>query len=1201
MANINPRLFNYGAPGGEGGWESRARFNSNEAAEYITEKTKAGENPRVSIPSPFARFQLMEDAFKACSQDVRKTKIDERDEMLVSQCLDVLELIYEGVPSHFSIERINLSATFTHLKELGDGNGQLGIKLLGETLETYAKIESHNLINLGNLYALVDGENVLALTCPTSIILPSPNYKFWESKLQINGTTSIFAKKRELFEREQSFILYLYSLYFTIKSRNNGIPRPLVNFGAYLTKQLNKIQDKNRDIYDSITKVIERDAENIYESTYENLDINGYGISIYGVDLKQRGGSAVSSSIEGESDLIIDSKINPHSRPLVLSVTIQPTDLKYSSPTVFWDSDNPQFSYDDRQLAETPVESRVLPNKTPYSYGFLYEHDFLSDYIFRLPYKLNSETKGFFDGNIVDCPDDCGFVPPIKMKYFEYFTVDDLKKNMKIKVIANKGEVIQVMVTLDVPIKSERRDFKKVTFRKTYSFASSDEEINFTDPKSAINFASGKIVDLSAALAIFPFVRFDSENLNNYAIQFARDPFNLADFKFNLNFKRFNSNSKSQESVEAVKKVIRHKETGIATVTNYWIGRSSFDLITMQICGKDDSEVQNELLLIPDFGENYYGVSDRGLLFSFDMGTSNTYVAVRSVNEKNYMEFTLPIDLLVSTISKQSSGQDYDPTRAFLIYIQQELFPEDRQNHFPMATVLATPKEIEKDVASDDDALQTPFLVSFIPFIYGFGDYGKTYNDIKSELKWAFEKKNKESRKSKPTDTKAFINELMFIAQAFAVNYGAKLEDCSVVWTYPLSMSRSSIRDIQSVWENAYSRYFKTEEHDENDSSEKIKKISESIAPVLYNMDKGEGVGEVTSLSVDIGGGTCDIVLIPEGDIDKLKLSSIAFGADAIFGIETWASNISMIKNAVVKLCTVLETTKTDDNLKAKYLEIKKTFDSLLKEEKECAEVTGALFNLERNKSLKDIINQISYNNWLKKTPRYHDIFQYYYAALVYYLANLCKYEDCVDDEAPEKIFYSGSGSKMLNIIGSSNWISDFTTALFKTFVKENDESEDISIKMFGEESKQITAKGAIPFKERQKSLRNKLSSFKEGKAVEESYKTKFRLTQFPSDTKLTYGSLVDDEIIAAVTETMLDFHTQLSAFVRNQGEDEFDINSEDMNNDFIGKSEKELKRAVKKALRGLNKDGEPEKEYNGEPFFVVVKHLIRKTLNPDD
>lgn len=1193
------KAFNYKQPQNSDGWENLGKSID---PSDVTGIFNPRENPRVSIPSPFARFQLMQDAFAICAKTKRTADIPKRDRMLVSQTLDVLELIFEGPERQgLQLEKVPLKELFNELKQLGDTESNMGSRLLGTTLESYAVVESFQLMDMGALYILRKGSMPFAMTCPTSLVLPSPNYKYWRSQLTINGKTQVFTEIKDLHQRDEGFIRYIYTWFYSLPKKDS-----LDKFAQYLQSQLEYIQSENIALYEYIKPLQSerREAQDKLDVDYEPATVGTTSeILIFGVPLMKMRTERVGDFISANSDLTLKSRMKPNSKPLVLSSANDMPEAKYTAENVKWDASNPGFFYDDLSIKNTEIGSRtILPNGVPYSQGFLYEHDFLEDYIFQLPYQYNDEEVNnlprFFNGNITGCPDSMGFIPPIKQKYFEYFSFEDLRKNMKIVVstIADRFEpgkliVTKVDVMLKIPVKGGM-----ATLVKSYEPLGSDESIG--NLNLAANKATGAIINTEFAVNIFPFVRFSHKEQNNYTIQLVRESITLPDYRFSLDFYKQLPDEGLFEKIKAAR-YIKRSENGISTVVNYAIESSKFDNIAIKLENPDnDNEVVARAMLIPGFGSDYQGSSSKSLEFSFDFGTSNSYVAVKD-QSGNFIDFKLPVSLLVSTIGKES---DFSATtvQSFEVYSKQELFPAwVNRAPFPIASVISVPQQVDASAKPTEDERVIPFLTASIPFLYGYEDYGKSFNEIVSGLKWSLSKKK--GRKS--TDSALafnFIYELMQLSQAFAVSKNATLDKCSVVWTYPLSMGKNAINSFQKSWEEAYIKYFAGSEGSEAN----VAKISESIAPALYHYDESRKTNG-TVVTIDIGGGTCDIVLIPDGKIKKAKLTSIGFGADCIFGRDdSRAKDVNLIKNALAEIKSQLD--KAAENSKGAfgklYTSTAKNLQSLIDDNMKSSEASGTLFNLERNEALKDIANHVSYSEWLKEKTFYHDIFQYYYAALVYFLVKLCDKEKCTDDDRPEKFYFSGSGSKMLDIIDSRNHPLDaYTTALFNHFAdsdEDPDELEDIEIKKSGNLSKQITARGAIP-SGRSKDFRDELI---EDKDKEKEYQSDFKILKGIKDQDISYIDLTSDEVKEAVTSTIIDFHKEFEEFVDQYG-DEYGIDSEKMIDDFLSLKDKTIKKIVKNVLEDeFENKAEKVKDkasYPDVPFFVVIKEIIGDVVAP--
>ena len=197
-------------------------------------------------------------------------------------------------------------------------------------------------------------------------------------------------------------------------------------------------------------------------------------------------------------------------------------------------------------------------------------------------------------------------------------------------------------------------------------------------------------------------------------------------------------------------------------------------------------------------------------------------------------------------------------------------------------------------------------------------------NKAKPNIKWS---KNEEEQKF----ANAFIEELVLLARGFAVENGGDLSECCFVWTYPLSMKGSAVNDFNEQWIKILSEIFLPQNALTEDLKEKVFKLTESIAPLLYYRDNDRALSQM-GLSIDIGGGTCDVVIIRNDE--DIKVNSFRFAADVIFGAGKAAENPMIqyhceyfknllngkgedarkVNEMLIKICEESETESTEAN-----------------------------------------------------------------------------------------------------------------------------------------------------------------------------------------------------------------------------------------------------------------------------------------------
>ena len=1191
MANKVTKILNYTSSNNTG-WETTDKgfFTNEEDLTRLPDPGNANSTPRVAVPSPYARFELMEKAFQNVAKS--REKADERDQLLVSQTLDILQLIFEGSSTaELDVVEWNLETETEELISKGEKkyDRSPGMLLYGRTLREYASRENYGLSGYedkdisNSLYILRLNDRALAMTCPTSVILPTPNFRdmVWNEFALEGNKIPLFSKTRALYERPKDFILYLYQWTFNFKLKSdNGIPPFFKGFDSYIEDQKKIIGDHGHKGYDQrLYDILDNLTAVDFESDYNIASINGKRISVMGFPLYQLKREKIAATVKENSDLIIDSKLRPDCAALVLSNNIPETTdsgkkWRYTSDNTFWDSKNSGLDYSDKKIWDNPYNKRtILPNGVEFKHGYLSEHDFLSDQLWKLPYLLDDKFETV-RANIET--DDYSFLPPVTPLYFEFFTTDDLQKYLSFEILQSGT----VTAKLRIPLAGGNY----VTLEKTYMETDSEQPVPIEDilrsNLSVQKFANGTIIQVPVALNIFPFVRFADRQKCDYALQLVKeiDYSSKSELSLNLYAEEENGYKSFIEENKKFRVTVRHEDEGQATVQAISVRKTSFELIEFII---SVGSYKTSAFLIPKWGRDYRGVNP-GMTFAFDFGTSNTYVAVST--QEGMEELTLPMNLLVSTISSNVVSADLTITN-FENWKHQEMLPYSRKDTaFPIASVLSIPKFIDKITRSREEC-PTPLLNNCIPFLYGYEDYGKDANRIKGNLKWLYTSNDNDAKHAG-----AFITELMMIARAFAISRDVKLEECKILWTYPLSFSSQKFDQFEKLWKNAFKLYFSDKEE-----KDRVIAIPESVAPALVK-NKVNGL----RVSIDIGGGTCDLVISNSQSKNKdWKLASFTFGAENIFGLEdeTSVSEVPMISEALSSISEILKISRGENLIFAKV--IQDLMDQLPNSKTKLSEATRLLFGLPDNSLLQkiEIADAVSLNKWLQRNSKYRHIFLYYYAAIIYYIAKLI--EACDFEELPEEISFSGSGSKLVHILSqeSNRTLRKLSSLLFQTFAPSLEEVEDLRIRMESE-PKKITAKGALSETEQ----RSKFDDIDKAKKYERKY---FLIKDIDKNksTSLKVEVLQEDYIDEAV-EGIIDFNNKFESFIKKYG-NEFEIDLDETKiflNSMKRNDEWNSKRIRRSLNTFLNGDGiSPDDEITDAPFFIGIKDLLYRELTRND
>ena len=127
-------------------------------------------------------------------------------------------------------------------------------------------------------------------------------------------------------------------------------------------------------------------------------------------------------------------------------------------------------------------------------------------------------------------------------------------------------------------------------------------------------------------------------------------------------------------------------------------------------------------------------------------------------------------------------------------------------------------------------------------------------------------------------------------------------------------------------------------------------------------------------------------------------------------------------------------------------------------EKKKSEDINAFLFSVINNKVVKGK-DVFSYNLLLNQDGERKIIFIYFYVTLIYYVASMMKHRGL---EKPRSVMFSGTGSKVLDIVGSQRDLDQLTQAVFERVYGEKYDVDGFSVVMEKKEPKQITCRGAL-------------------------------------------------------------------------------------------------------------------------------------------
>lgn len=1009
------KIFGYTKKGGQH-WFSSDAYSDKEIDAIKDPEGGSEISLPTAIPSPFARIDLVKTAFRniAKSPNLKAYTKDgnvvsgKDDEKLVSDALDLAEMLFniDSIKDKIKIIVWDKEAEIEKLKN----SSNKGHRQLAETLELYLyqDKEAYNFDLLKRLYLIEYNHKIIGCTSPSTLFFATANdLSHAQIKLTKNDVT-FDDEYTPLYERDSEFQKYIYLLF----KANPTLSQRLTVVNEYLEKNLKILDTENHKLYEEIKNL---NAAS-FATNYSELDTGATGdsVEVIGVALRKRKKEDIVNSIQSSDFIIQSSKYRGELKPLVLQNNLNKP-FRYANDN--WDN-TIKIPFTD---SETVLEKRRLPSVN-IQYPYLTVSDFLEPYLIRLVYPINKDK--FFDGNVnVEVGDDSkGFILPLKKQFFDYFNSDDLLSSLpnKPKIEMVQGAAGSVKVILRIPVAKQG---EYISFERMY-YQSSDK------PNEEQN--KGVIVEHQFGVTLFPFIKTNNPNIEAYyRIQLVdRDVagvFRNTDYDL-----KFFSNSEQNEVHYKAKQIRRQKnpeqyEAG----SQYYVLEKEFDFI----------QIKNTIasgIIIPKWQPFQQG--NEVFSFAVDFGTTNTHIEYK-IGNGNPKPFDItPNDVQIATLFHPTkTTENFGGTDAIDIreLIEHEFVPQHLGNgseskyKFPHRTVIAESHSlnVQKETFS---------LADFnIPFIY---ERKPEKDKIQSNLKWAKKEIGNEKR------VRAYFEKIIMLLRNKVLFNRGNLSQTKLVWFYPSSMKPARKSQLESTWNELFNKYF--------NPLQQAVGITEALAPFYYfkGTNKLQGGSFKPVVSIDIGGGTTDIVVFKQNK--PLLMTSFKFAANAIFGDGFSEYGAASSNGLISKYYTHFQNLVDKNNLP----DLSNVLASI-KEKNKTEDLNAFFFSIENNPAIKDK-KLFSYNSLLANDEDLKIIFIYFYAAIIYHIADLMKRKQI---ELPKHIVFSGTGSKILNVITSDfKILANLSKAIFENIYNKQFDLDDLTIETEKEMPKEVTCKGGL-------------------------------------------------------------------------------------------------------------------------------------------
>ena len=1117
-----------------------------------------------SIPSPFARMDLVRQAFKYVNK-----KVDDNTDnfegstiyhRLVSDALDVGEIFFnfDKYNKDFKLVKWDIR----NLDELIKSDSQEAC-LWGNTLNLFINPDKNNSNGEWNyIYILkyigkgapsksaLDGHIIGATSPYTLFFTPARDLSYVSNNVLFEGEGNDKADRpfdgcfTPLYKRDREYIKYLVWLNSHSPDKS-GLPlfsRLFSEVSDYIvkTKEYCGSDEYNDEKFGnylaSISPQTKLSIERLHMDDGSEVFLpGGYPLCHKVVNMDY---------IEQQSQFVIklnSSKLMDGNLPLVLPSDNSCQGLTYTMTK--WDG---TLSSDVPVIDTTPLKERTLPGVNV-QYPYLTIGDFLEPILIRTAFSQKSFV-GASDPDYFLLGKDNGldkYLIPIKKEYFLYFDINDLRRNLKVEV-KEEGDDETVTVNLSIPIVGDGTT-ESVIYQRIYRRSKPTNERKF-----------GQIVDIwTTGVTIFPHAKIVKNP--DYRVTLYLAPNLTAEKSADqwpcLNF--VNSKDSPDTNISVDQSVCRNKDAsdkvvdGNTIISKTWKVIDDFDMIELVYEG-----VKN--LIIPNLCS---ASATRVFCFAIDLGTTNTHIEY-SVDGSE----PKPLDIT-------NDDAQIRPTDGFARYanakkVQEgDLIPaklgSDCDVAFPIRTVLTFQKGMDWQKGT------APFMQANIPFYYERKVLPRYDETPITDLKW-------QTGDIPKAQLENFIGNLAFIMRNKVLMNGGDLEKTQIIWFYPTSMKGRVVGDLSRVWNDVYNKYFDPS----IDDSPNVYCVPEAVAPLSYYKD-----ATTDAITIDIGGGTSDFLFAQDGDVRYI--SSAKFASNSLFGD---GLNRVSFDNGIIKHFCEIVTTKLPEGSESLAV-----LNSIKEGVNASANLASFFFSLKSNpdKSLSSQERKnLDFTQMLADSPEGCSVILLFYMSLIYYCARVAKAKGLKE---PRYIGFSGNGSKVLDIFFgnkvSKSCVMEITKGIFEEVLGRQYDSDGLDIlQTKGNSPKEATARGGL-YILKGKKCDTYGNSFVRDHSIILLGTNDDKVVEPGSDYE-TYGS-IDSEVYQGVVNCINDFvETSKNVLLRSTAYDDLAILKIDrlFSHDAFTR---DLEKYVKDGLR--NESLEKDDKVTTSLFFYAIEGILHK------
>lgn len=1022
--------FGYRGTPAQSSWTSSNQPYNTAVINNITDGAAAAAGTEItSIPSPFARMALTKEAFaKVAAGGAANLRGNSEYHRLVANALDIGEIFfnYQRLMNTGFVNilrwRVNDLIALQNDIDPTTGAPRIAHRTLANTLQLYMTADAgtmnFNQLIQGNssLFLLtytgpgaVGGNMVIGATSPVTLFFASGNdLSPLSPHLPVAGGNQLFQYDLNrnfyaLHDREPEYILFWYKL--QAANPNFAAEFPAVN--AYLNVTVNALPFSMQTQINNI--------RNAGAADYNLLPTFGVApgvpVEVLGHPIKNRPAPNL-----GTSDFRI-RKSRGNNDPLVLPCAAF-GGLKADGNA--WRYVNGAYNDNDhRAPVGDPTDDltqRTLPGDGT-QYPYLTMNDLLETTLIEMSSPMCSEQ--FFNGKYVEQGGaQRAFLLPIRRRYFDYFTPDDLKNQLH---MSYHEDAVGHHVTVELNIPTNGGD---ITYRRNYFLQAA--------PGAPVALADGIIVLKDFSAVLFPMVRFPLAVKADYRAAFLpTDPNVMGTFTF--------YDAANQAITPASQKTLNDANGALLSPTDSRVPvyaiNDNFDYVAVEF------DPQTKGIFIPLWGGAGGGATFE---FAIDFGTTNTHIEYKCGARNGGLPH--PLD---DTATQMGCLTD-DALRsvALQLIIKNNFIPlhldaaGDAQ--FPMHTLLSY------HAGTQWNQPTSPFLTGAMAFYYDCGINPLAYKELKSNLKW--DANDPDIQK----EIEVFLGSLMHVMRNKVMMEGGTLANTKITWFYPTSLSPFMLGVLQDTWNNLYTQYF-------GGVAANVESMPESLAPYRHYAGRFAAVGNV--LTIDIGGGTCDAVIVDQTGAPAY-ITSFRFAAEALLG-DGFINNGGVHTNQFVQhflpeIQNVLNANRLND--------VVQRINNVIAQTPRGADATSFFFTLCKNPDVVNAgcANNVDFMKMMAQSDGAKTLLLLFYTAIIYHLAHLIKAKQQGNPgiREPQHIAFSGNGSRLLQMLnvgtpaGKQN-LENFTKAIFEK-VNGRPYPGNLQILIDPQHPKESTCKGGL-------------------------------------------------------------------------------------------------------------------------------------------